>query len=163
MHVQLASLEDLDEIYWLQSEWYAAHLIEDKHVFAAIIEQGFSLVCVLNKKIIGYILCHASLGTNTMHPLDEPPGFIKEPGAYFIHDLLIDPEHRAKGIGSMLVKELMKKLGENNDFHIVSVENTTSFWKRFGFVEDQAITPGYGKDARHMCHAKHLHGRGIGP
>ena len=63
---------------------------------------------------------------------------------YYIKDVVVKPEYQKKGIGKMLINELMKYIGENgvkdtNIFvELCAMPDKISFYEQFGFDANEA-------------------------
>ena len=63
---------------------------------------------------------------------------------YYIKDVVVKPEYQKKGIGKMLINELMKYIGENgvkdtNIFvELCAMPDKISFYEQFGFNANEA-------------------------
>ena len=52
-----------------------------------------------------------------------------------IYDVIIDKKYRGKGLGELLIKEILehKKLKNIKQFNLQCLEDMTPFYKKFGF------------------------------
>lgn len=63
---------------------------------------------------------------------------------YYIKDVVVKPEYQKKGVGKMLINELMKYIGENgvkdtNIFvELCAMPDKISFYEQFGFDANEA-------------------------
>ena len=65
------------------------------------------------------------------HPLSLQPTAT----CYFIHDMAVHPDFQRKGLGTKMFSVLSKnlKVGEFEQWRLISVEDSTGFWKICGF------------------------------
>jgi len=81
----------------------------------------------------GYVFSHPW----TLHSppnLDEPLIL-----TYHIHDIALLPSVRNKGLCTEVVEEILMN---HPIVTLVAANNTESFWKRFGFVEQSLVSYG---------------------
>jgi ribosomal protein S18 acetylase RimI-like enzyme len=155
-----ASIKHVDELMKIQTLCYGPDMNESIGVFHSIVGSG---LCFVIKKthddtIAGYLLAHY------WHDFAQPPKLHEEltkcevRRCCFIHDLAIMPQYRGMNYTRALLQELKDKI---NDLPccLVSVNGTSEFWKKFGFVEQECsrnLLSTYSEDARFM-RAGHLH------
>ena len=58
-------------------------------------------------------------------------------GPMFIQDLLVDPEHRRKGVGTALLKAIQERFRHVRQMHLVTDDTpeTAAFYQAAGFTE----------------------------
>lgn len=154
MNILQASEKYLREIMKIQVLCYANEFIESEEVIKNIINFQKSMVVQqkTDGKIIGYILAHP------WNDLNIPPKLntmitCKNGCDIFIHDLAIHPEFQNQGIG----RELFTNLSFQNKqvgFSLVAIQNSLTFWSKFGFKQIGLASDDYGKNAVHMSFGK---------
>jgi ribosomal protein S18 acetylase RimI-like enzyme len=144
-----------DEIHQLQAEVYADMLLEELDVLKDKWKQSPDCCFVYKTadRTDAYLLSHSWNN-------DSPPKlFQKLPGnshgdILFLHDLAVSNRVQGKGVGRVMVKNLIS-IARERQFRkiiLVSVQGSVSFWSKLGFevVECQTVCSGYGSDAKLM-------------
>ncbi|RKU44910.1 hypothetical protein DL546_002874 [Coniochaeta pulveracea] len=130
-------------------------LPESEAVFAERVElfpEGCFILCPQETKgddevVAGYAISHPIRhhqppSLNTL--LHQVPPYADE---YYIHDLAILPEYRARGYAAEGVKNILAVGERYGSTCLISVYGTTGFWERFGFGR-QAVDDGLGDKLR---------------
>jgi len=103
-------------------------------------------------KVLAYLLAHP-WASETPPKLNEKISVTYSP-TLFIHDLALAIEGRGKNIGKKLVQNLIDNAQAQSFVKIllVSVQNTTGFWAKFGFINlpSEGVCSSYGKNAQLM-------------
>jgi ribosomal-protein-alanine N-acetyltransferase len=102
------------------------------------------LVAVVKRKVIGYALCRMELGFPNLGHL----GFLAKKG--HLVSIAVLKNHRRKGVGMFLMKNIMKAMEEYNAKECylevrVSNSNAILMYRELGFVDKKRI-PGYYRD-----------------
>ncbi len=69
---------------------------------------------------------------------------IVESSCFFIHDIVVLEECRGRGIGDQIIQKIVS---ENETVSLVAMDGTIktkAFWQRYGFVEVDGSSCGYG-------------------
>ena len=118
--------------YWELFEstgWNNGYKFTIDELNLAIENSWYSVSAYKNKKLIGY-------------------GRIISDGIHhaLIVDLIITPEHKSKGIGSEILRRLLKKCTDNNirDIQLFSAKDKFVFYEKFGFKKRNENAPGMG-------------------
>jgi len=126
------------ELRWLQSSWtYDASKIEwdssekfwtINHFQKALDTDNItSVVCLVDDKIVGFNIYK-----------------LKRDG-YEILNLVVDSNHRFKGVGTLFMLNLVKKLRKNPDKHYIKIkvrdtnENAGKFLEKSGFIWSRTV------------------------
>lgn len=151
MKIKKAEQKHLESILSIQEKCYPEDMIECPAVFESIIEAGESYILVLDDIIVGYALCHF------WHDIDRPPRLheeldtVKQHACFFIHDLAIDPNFRGMKLASAFVNFIRNVV--EIPITLVSVNDTFSFWHKFGFIQahcDSRILDSFSRSAIYM-------------
>lgn len=141
----------LEAILSIQQKCYSPDMIESPLVFASIIDAGESFVFFEDDTLIGYALCHPWHDVVRPPKLHEELETIQQHACFFIHDLAIDPGYHGQGHASQFISFLRDIT--DLPLSLVSVNNTHSFWSRFGFTEvecDPKILQSFSGEAVYM-------------
>lgn len=146
--VKIASLEDVDEIYNLNTELFIFLNELKNEIYNPIAFPRIFIESMINSlnsdyiiieeddKIIGYALIEERVS-----PYKDYEAFVEDHYA-FIYELVVLPEYRTKGYGRKLIEEA-KKWAENRKLTSIELnvlENNYSakaFYERNGFEEYQ--------------------------
>jgi len=128
------SLDDLQYVFDIVMDVWADYgetlaIYENKFLTAP---QG-CYVYTINNNIKGYVISHP---WNILYPPPLNTPLIKvEENCLFIHDIVILPECRGKGVGDEIIRKI---LHDNSTVSLVAVNNenikTKDFWMRYGFT-----------------------------
>lgn len=85
-------------------------------------------------ELIGYIFSHPWT-SSCIVPLNSLIVLPQKTDSYYIHDVAVLKRHRGMNIAKKLVESVIEVGIKNgyNDFRLVSVNNTETFWNKFGF------------------------------
>jgi len=137
--IKPVSEDDLDIVLEIQSRAYYDPFIihESKAVFSEklrLFPRG-CWIAYLDESPVGYLFSHP-WSQNLFVELDAPLGTLpNSPDCLYIHDLSVDPNFQGSGIGKQMVAKA-KTLALELQFTklvLVSVQNSTEFWTKFGF------------------------------
>ncbi|KAI4118413.1 MAG: hypothetical protein LQ345_001526 [Seirophora villosa] len=107
-------------------------------------------------ELCGYVISHP-IRRRQPPALDSLLGEIaSDADQYYIHDLVILPEVRGRGLARQCMEKLLAIAKRYNTTSIISVYGTATFWGRFGFMVEE-IDEGlkmkvldYGDDATYL-------------
>ncbi len=157
-------MTDIPRVLQIQSQCYAGPYLEDTRSFQAKIRffpEGSLGVVQENAptRLLGYLISfpwleHVPVPLNSS--IFDPA---QEFTCYYIHDLAIRPSSRCSGLGQILT-ERAEFLAEEHGFlkiYLVSVQNSSGYWKKRGFSEENAIPYGGEHSGQPGCLVvKHL-------
>ncbi|KAL2015801.1 hypothetical protein VTK56DRAFT_4828 [Thermocarpiscus australiensis] len=149
---------DLNGVLRIANETHAA-LPESPSVFQErlrLFPEGCLVLAEGDGDVCGYVVSHPIRrgqppALNTL--LHEIP---RDADQYYIHDLVILPEFRGRGLAAEGVRRLLALAGRYPTTCLISVYGSAPFWARFGFVPepvDEALQEklrGYGADAVYL-------------
>lgn len=126
----------------LQSKWHASP------------ETCF--VYLHEEKVAGYLLAHplANAELPKLHHHAATTKVSHSP-TLFIHDLAIAPLHIGKGIGALLLQQLLNTAHSINaqKVMLISLKEAVAFWQKMGFVaNNKPISSDYGLGAKAMSY-----------
>jgi ribosomal protein S18 acetylase RimI-like enzyme len=161
LEIKAMKVEDIDDVLRIQSDAYQELDPETKDVLLRKISKSPDtcwLACV-NNTTIGYLICHPwnknLLPTLNSEDFDLP----ENPDLFYVHDLSVSKNGRGLGVGNALVKVALEyaKALKFEEAALVAVQNSMSFWKKFGFLEKKAANhqmqlklQEYGSNATYM-------------
>jgi len=142
----------------IQTLCYGADMNESIGVFHSIVGSGLCFVIknTHDDTISGYLLAHYWHDFAQPTKLHEELTKCEVRRCCFIHDLAVMPQYRGMNYTRALLQELKDKL-KDMPCCLVSVNGTSDFWHKFGFVEQECsldILSTYSEDARFMCAEK---------
>ena len=123
--------EDIPSVVFVSGGIWGANYYESKEIFLNKLKY-FPAGCKMYGDS-GYVFSHPW----TLHSppnLDEPLIL-----TYHIHDIALLPSVRNKGLCTEVVEEILMN---HPIVTLVAANNTESFWKRFGFVEQSLVSYG---------------------
>lgn len=134
---------DLNDVMHIQSEAYAAEMVESKTIIALRLANvpDTSWVVEGEQGVCGYLvgyMSHAGLVT--------PWGseFAHKPAAdhLYLHDLAISKSATGYGLGPLLVNHALQqaKMQQLSGAALVSVQDSKRFWQKLGFNECADLT-----------------------
>lgn len=103
--------------------------------------------------VLGYCLAHRWVpdGAPALH---EILCALPESKNLYLHDLAVAPDAQGTGVARLICRELLALAGQKRflSLTLVSVQNSASFWRKFGFVEVPTIklSPSYTENAVFM-------------
>ena len=150
--------EDLwNEIHQLQKEAFQEELYEELEVLISKWQRSPESCFVLNSSsnnVSAYLISHkwdalTPPVLNKTLPTVSPSGPI-----LYLHDLVVSHQVKGQGIGSMMVKHLLKiaNIKGYEKILLVAVQGADRFWSRQGFIEmkGEYDCNSYGSDAKLM-------------
>ena len=148
MRIRRLEAGDLERMSQLQRAVYLPALAEPPETFAnkmALFPEG-ALGCVEGEALLGYTLALPWRG-DAVVPLHGIIDALPErPDALYLHDMVVDPDFRGRGIARQLLSAL-EALAARADFArlaLVAVQGAEPFWQHLGFtpVESFFYAPG---------------------
>ena len=136
--------EDWPDIDDIQRLCFPASAIESLPALRSIARAAprMCMVAEAPGTIAGYLLAHP-WSANDLPPLNEPlPTLPAGASCLFIHDLAIRPSARGTGLAGRMVRRLLT-IARNSGMtgaSLISVQETSEFWARFGFVKQPEQT-----------------------
>lgn len=144
---------DLLRVIAVQRQSYPPELWEDEPVFRdkrRLFPEG-ALGWYQDGVLQAYFFVHPWRKNKTAPLFTDTMSLPENPDCLYFHDLAISPAARGKGAGRSLV-EAAFALAEQNGlkhFSLVAVQNSESFWQKFGFTPYKTLTYS-GVPAVHM-------------
>ena len=120
---------DIDKFWplFLTSGWNDSYKFSKEDLDKSLESNWYSMSVYLSDELIGY-------------------GRIISDGIYhaLVADLIILPEYQVKGIGSELLKILLKKCTDHKirDIQLFSAKNKFKFYEKYGFARRPENAPG---------------------
>ncbi len=114
--------EVLESLESLQSHWH--------------VSESTCLIAEVQGAVVGYILSHPWI-KGKIPPLNEIYSSLPANcDSLFIHDLALSPPFRGTGLGDELVRAVFEAGSALGLTHLslISVQGSSGYWKRFGFV-----------------------------
>jgi GNAT superfamily N-acetyltransferase len=144
---------DLDAVVALQQQSYPQELWEDAAIFREkqrVFPKG-ALGWYQDGVLQAYLFVHPWRKNETAPLFTENMSLPENPDCLYIHDLAIAPAARGKGAARALVTAAFALAEENGleHFSLVAVQNSESFWSKFGFTAYKSLTYS-GVPATHM-------------
>ena len=149
IEIKQLSTHQLDAVVGVQERCYTSDLLENRMCFFHKMEI-FPNGCIgafLDGELVGYAFFHPWI-SNRPVPLNDTTYLI--PGnsnCMYIHDVAVLPDRRDQKCAAKLFQQVVEtgqKLSLHN-FALVAVQQSESYWKRWGFVENKKMT--YGESA----------------
>jgi GNAT superfamily N-acetyltransferase len=135
--------DDIGELHRLESEAYLPALHESDAAFLQLMrlypEGAFGIFDEAG--LCGYAFATPSRAGTTLalrEPLESVPA---DADTFYIHDVAVAARCRGRGLGRVLVTELLV-LARRRGFtrsELVSVQGSAPFWERFGFETEYAF------------------------
>lgn len=128
--------DDIPAVQFVEAEAYIPELLES--------DAFLQLIRLFPAGALGYFdaggLCGYAFGTpcraaTSRVPLDSVPA---DADAFYIHDVAVASRCRGRGIGRVLATALLA-VGRAQGFtrlELVAVQDSVSFWRRFGFESE---------------------------
>ena len=110
---------------------------------------GYPQGCFLariDEAVVGYIISFPYV-LNKVYPINEHYIRVDNPTCLYIHDLCVSLTYRHQNIATSLVKRVLSS--KITPQALVSVLNSESFWKRFGFITQRSFDY-YGGSGSYM-------------
>lgn len=147
MILEEAQIYHVEAMHKLQMFCYDPSLWESIETFENIVQHKMSWVCQEDGIVIAYMISHmvGSSGPPKLNSISD----CKNDGQYLIHDLLVHPDFRSKGIASLFLTKI------SYPCTLISLPSAYNFWKRMGFIDhptvlDEEISKSYGDNVHWM-------------
>jgi ribosomal protein S18 acetylase RimI-like enzyme len=155
MPINLITEDSWDDIVKIQKEAYSDIAPEDVSILKSKWRSSPQTCAVYSDhkgKVLAYLLAHPWANEAPPKLNEEIP--VTYSSVLFIHDLALALEGRGKYIGQKLVLNLISHAKAHRFVKIVlvSVQGTTGFWAKFGFINmpSEDICSSYGESAQLM-------------
>ncbi len=139
--IRKAAIGDIDGIYKVELETFAAPWTKDNFLNEYTIEYSYRIVAVQNKNIIGYAIAWSV--ADELHLLK----------------IAVSNSHRRLGIARALINNVITEYGSGKKIMLLEVreKNTSArkFYKKLGFTEN-GIRPKYYADDNAVLIEKYL-------
>lgn len=136
---------DLDAALRVQAACYPAPMQEPASVLAARLRAA-PATCLVGcdaRGVCGYLFAYPSrLGSVT--DLGAPFDVAQDADTLYLHDLAVDPRALGRGLARALVDDMLGLARKLALAHaaLVSVQDSTRFWRGFGFTPHATSDPG---------------------
>lgn len=150
--IRSLSKKDLPAIVRIQASAYSHELIESSESLESKLcaSPETCFVKILNGEIAAYCIAYP-YPQNMVPDLNSVLKDGSSSKNIFLHDLAVLPAYRGEGVATAMLSHLfaMAKSQGFSSVTLVAVQNSISFWKRFGFeiIEDSCDSCGYGDGA----------------
>ena len=154
IEIMQLSADEIDAVLSVQERCYTVDLLEKRECFLHKVEifRRGCLGALLEGGLVGYGFFHPWI-SNWPIPLNDTTFLIPaEANCIYIHDVAVVPDRRASKCGAKLIEQVVETGQELGlyTYALVAVQNSESYWKRWGFEENKKMT--YGKSAAtHMA------------
>ena len=151
--IKIIPESDLPRVVAVQRDSYPQELWEDAAIFREkqrVFPEG-ALGWYEGGVLQAYLFVHPWHKGETAPLFTENMSLPEQPDCLYLHDLAIAPAARGKGAARALVTAAFA-LAEQNGlqyFSLVAVQNSESFWQKFGFTPYKTLTYS-GVSAVHM-------------
>lgn len=144
---------DLPRVVAVQKNSYPQELWEDEGIFREkrrVFPDG-ALGWYRDGVLQAYVFVHPWHKNETAPLFTENMTLPDKPDCLYIHDLAITPAARGKGAARALVEAAFALAAKHGlqHFSLVAVQNSESFWQKFGFTPYKTLTYS-GVPAVHM-------------
>lgn len=139
MLLRNASLKDIDDILALQHIAYPDYLHENAATFASRIEHSPDHCWVIEDDacIVAYLLAIVDSIPNlpSLGELVSKPQSSNGPMVLFLHDMVVSPDYRGRGISTQLLDNEVSIATQMGilDAYLVAVHGADKLWERYGF------------------------------
>jgi ribosomal protein S18 acetylase RimI-like enzyme len=119
----------IDQFYPLfeSTGWNQKYGLTKDELRSILKNNFFSVSCYLDDELVGY---GRVMSDGVLHAM--------------IYEMIVKPEHQRKGIGSEMMRSLLKRCQENNirDIQLFCARGKSEFYERFGFRARPDDAPG---------------------
>ena len=147
MSLKLTKMQeaDLSAVIEIQSECYTPELHESREAFFKKLSQSpeSCLMIFWEEKPVGYFFSVPCLKEQLPLFDDREFNIPDNPDCFYLHDLAVRKIGRKRGIPLKIFQEIYQ-IAKNKGIHtfrLISVQNTFSKWKAFGFEPVHRISP----------------------
>lgn len=148
MNIRHIAAEDWDTIMEIQHASFPPTTIESRETLQSMWFHSPQSCLIADS--LGYILAHPWIADDLPPTQAEIPGIPQNSTSLFIHDLAISPKARGLGLAKALVTAALDwARNQKLEFaSLIAVQDSQSFWQRFGFMERPDITARFEKIVR---------------
>jgi predicted N-acetyltransferase YhbS len=146
MSIEIRTIQagDWPGIDVVQHASFPPSAIENMEALRSIVDVApeFCAVAAGENGVVGYLLSHPWIADD-LPALNEPLRDCPDVAdTLFIHDMAVLPSVRRDGLASRMVQGAMDRALQTGlrRAALISVQGTTEFWARFGFVERPDLT-----------------------
>jgi GNAT superfamily N-acetyltransferase len=146
--------DDILQVLDVQKDAYREELLESGDTFLRILTV-FPRGCLgvfVGSQLVSYVFSHP-WRSDRIVPLDDPRAALPDDAdCLYIHDMAVRKSYHGKGVGTCLVKALLhlaKTLGYRQ-LGLVAVQESETFWERWGFKRDEPLVYTANVPATHM-------------
>lgn len=145
---------DLPALFRIEADAYRPELRESEAAILAKLAlfRAGALGCFDTDHLCGYAFAlpwRAGAVIGIAQVLDALPD---EPDVMYIHDMVVAPEHRQRGVASTLLAEIVRVADalHLDRFSLVAVQGSEPFWRRAGFAAAGTLEYAPGVSATRM-------------
>ncbi|MFZ6769593.1 GNAT family N-acetyltransferase [Undibacterium sp. Di26W] len=134
--------QDVAAVFDIQSLAYVPAMVEALPLLAARLQSAPDTAWVAEQDgcVMAYLVAYPSIG-GRISALGQAFSLAGQPNALYVHDLAVDPAHAGKGLAQAMLAHAFAYARRQNWQHVclVSVQSTSAFWQRRGFVEQTGL------------------------
>jgi ribosomal protein S18 acetylase RimI-like enzyme len=137
LSIRKINSKDYNEIENIANESYSEDYYESDESFISKVEK-FPDGCYVADLdgVVGYVISFPYY-VGKSFPINTNYEIVENPNCWYIHDLCVVERFRNKGVAKTLAKEIIKKSW--NVVALTAVQNSTSFWNKFGFLSFKIV------------------------
>jgi predicted N-acetyltransferase YhbS len=153
--IRQLNVDEIEDVLRVQEKCYSFDLLERRECFVHKYNL-FPTGCLgvfLNHQLIGYIFFHPWMLNHTV-PLDDTTYVLPaNSDCLYIHDLAILPDHRHAKVGAQLIDQVVLISQELSlmSYALIAVQNSESYWTRWGFESNRPMKYGNGAATYMIC------------
>ena len=154
MEIRLITRAELPQVLRIQKESYPLPLIESEDSFArkvTLFPEG-CLGGFEGQRLVAYLFTHPWISGAIVTLNDGMTGAPHEANCLYIHDLAVLRPWRGRGVAHALLKRAAQvaRSREYETIALVAVNETESFWERYGLRRRFTLTYAHGIRATYM-------------
>jgi predicted N-acetyltransferase YhbS len=143
MQIRPLTTADLPQVQRIERDSYGAELRESEAALLAkmALFRAGALGCFDGPELCGYAFALPWRADGLIEVGQVVDALPDHPDVMYVHDMVVAPAHRRKGVASHLFGEIVR-LAETFHlprFALVAVQGSESFWQRLGFEEVDAF------------------------